>query len=225
MNTFRAKDPWLEERVPGIYYPMLAAAEVDAERYDVSRQAQDEYALSSQQRTAAAQEAGRFDDEIVPLPTTKVVVDKATKETSRQDITLEADEGNRPSTTLESLAGLDPGLDPGVASKVPSARAGKASQLSDGASRSACMASGGASGRGVAPMGMYRGMAVGGCEPEEMGIGPVFAIPKLLKTHGLSIDDIGLWELNEACAVQTLDGRDRLGIDPATYNVDGGGIS
>ncbi|MGO1291015.1 MAG: acetyl-CoA C-acyltransferase [Brevibacterium linens] len=225
MNTFRAKDPWLEERIPGIYYPMLATAEVVAERYGVSREAQDEYSLSSQQRTAAAQEAGRFDDEIVPLPTTKVVVDKETKETSRQDVLLEADEGNRPSTTLDSLAGLNPVLEPGVASKVPSITAGNASQLSDGASASVVMSSEEASRRGLEPLGIYRGMAVAGCEPDEMGIGPVFAIPKLLKTHGLSIDDIGLWELNEAFAVQALYCRDRLGIDPEKYNVDGGGIS
>ena len=219
MNTFRAKDPWLEEKVPGLYYPMLATAEVVAERYGVSREAQDEYSLSSQQRTAAAQEAGRFDAEIVALPTTKVVVDKATKETSRQDVVLDADEGNRPATTLESLAGLNPVLEPGVASKVPSITAGNASQLSDGASASVLMSGDEASRRGLEPLGIYRGMAVAGCDPDEMGIGPVFAI------HGLSIDDIGLWELNEAFAVQALYCRDRLGIDPEKYNVDGGGIS
>ena len=138
---------------------------------------------------------------------------------------LEADEGNRPSTTLESLAGLNPVLEPGVASKVPSITAGNASQLSDGASASVVMSSDEASRRGLEPMGIYRGMAVAGCAPDEMGIGPVFAIPKLLKNHGLSIDDIGLWELNEAFAVQALYCRDRLGIDPEKYNVDGGGIS
>lgn len=225
MNMYRAQDPWLVENVPGTYYPMLATAEVVAERYGVSREAQDEYSLSSQQRTAAAQEAGRFDDEIVPLPTTKIVVDKETKETSQQQVTLDRDEGNRPSTTLESLAGLNPVLKPGDASKVPSVTAGNASQLSDGASASVLMSSDEASRRGLAPLGIYRGMAVAGCDPDEMGIGPVFAVPKLLKTHGLSIDDIGLWELNEAFAVQALYCRDRLGIDPEKYNVDGGGIS
>ncbi|RBP61898.1 acetyl-CoA C-acetyltransferase [Brevibacterium sanguinis] len=225
MNTYRAKDPWLVENVPGIYYPMLATAEVVAERYGVSREAQDEYALSSQQRTAAAQEAGRFDDEIVPLPATKIVVDKETKETSKQEVTLTKDEGNRPSTTLESLAGLNPVLEPGVASTVPSITAGNASQLSDGASASVLMSSDEANRRGLEPLGIYRGLAVAGCAPDEMGIGPVFAIPKLLKIHGLSIDDIGLWELNEAFAVQALYCRDRLGIDPDRYNVNGGGIS
>lgn len=225
MNMFRAKDPWLVEHVPGIYYPMLATAEVVAERYGISREAQDEYAFSSQQRTAAAQEAGRFDDEIVALPTTKIVVDKETKETSAQQVTLERDEGNRPSTTLESLAGLNPVLKPGDASKVPSITAGNASQLSDGASASVLMSSDEASRRGLEPLGIYRGMAVAGCDPDEMGIGPVFAIPKLLEAQGLSIDDIGLWELNEAFAVQALYCRDRLGIDPEKYNVDGGGIS
>ncbi|MBM6592323.1 acetyl-CoA C-acyltransferase [Brevibacterium sp. RIT 803] len=225
MNMYRAQDPWLVEHVPGIYYPMLATAEVVAERYGISREAQDEYSLSSQQRTAAAQEAGRFDDEIVPLPSTKIVVDKETKESSTQQVTLERDEGNRPSTTLESLAGLNPVLKPGDASKVPSITAGNASQLSDGASASVLMSGDEASRRGLEPLGIYRGMAVAGCDPDEMGIGPVFAIPKLLKAQGLSIDDIGLWELNEAFAVQALYCRDRLGIDPEKYNVDGGGIS
>lgn len=225
MNTFRAKDPWLEEHVPGIYYPMLATAEIVAERYGVSREEQDAYSLESQKRTAAAQAAGRFDAEIVPLPTTKVVVDKATGETSTEEVTLTQDEGNRPETTFEGLAGLKPVLDPGVASQHPSVTAGNASQLSDGASAAVLMSDTEASRRGLSPLGIYRGMAVAGVAPDEMGIGPVFAVPKLLERHGLTIDDIGLWELNEAFAVQALYCRDRLGIDPERYNVDGGGIS
>lgn len=224
-NTYRAKDPWLEENVPGIYYPMLATAEVVAERYGVSREDQDAYSLESQKRTAAAQEAGRFDDEIVPLTSTKVVLDKETGETSQQEVTLTKDEGNRPETTLEGLAKLTPVLEPGVASKEPSITAGNASQLSDGASASVLMSDAEASRRGLTPLGIYRGMAVAGVAPDEMGIGPVFAVPKLLDAHGLKIDDIGLWELNEAFAVQALYCRDRLGIDPERYNVDGGGIS
>lgn len=225
MNTYRAKDPWLEENVPGIYYPMLATAEVVAERYGVSREDQDAYSLESQKRTAAAQAAGRFDDEIVPLTSTKVVLDKETGETSTQEVTLTKDEGNRPETTLEGLAQLKPVLEPGVASTVPSITAGNASQLSDGASASVLMSDAEASRRGLTPLGIYRGMAVAGVAPDEMGIGPVFAVPKLLDAHGLTIDDIGLWELNEAFAVQALYCRDRLGIDPERYNVDGGGIS
>ena len=225
MNSYRAKDPWLEENVPGIYYPMLATAEVVAERYGVSREDQDAYSLESQKRTAAAQKAGRFDDEIVPLTSTKVVLDKETGETSQQEVTLTKDEGNRPETTLEGLAKLTPVLEPGVASKEPSITAGNASQLSDGASASVLMSDAEASRRGLTPLGIYRGMAVAGVAPDEMGIGPVFAVPKLLDAHGLKIDDIGLWELNEAFAVQALYCRDRLGIDPERYNVDGGGIS
>ena len=225
MNSYRAKDPWLEENVPGIYYPMLATAEVVAERYGVSREDQDAYSLESQKRAGAAQKAGRFDDEIVPLTSTKVVLDKETGETSQQEVTLTKDEGNRPETTLEGLAKLTPVLEPGVASKEPSITAGNASQLSDGASASVLMSDAEASRRGLTPLGIYRGMAVAGVAPDEMGIGPVFAVPKLLDAHGLKIDDIGLWELNEAFAVQALYCRDRLGIDPERYNVDGGGIS
>ncbi|GAA2106771.1 acetyl-CoA C-acyltransferase [Brevibacterium salitolerans] len=224
-NTFRAKDPWLEENVPGLYLPMLHTAEIVAERYGVSREAQDEYSLESQRRTAAAQEAGRFDAEIMPLTTTKIVVDKATGETHEEQVTLEKDEGNRPSTTLENLAGLNPVLAPGVASANPSITAGNASQLSDGASASVLMSAEEASKRGLQPLGIYKGIAVAGNEPDEMGIGPVFAVPRLLERHGLTVDDIGLWELNEAFAVQALYCRDRLGIDPEKYNVDGGGIS
>ena len=224
-NTFRAKDPWLVENLPEIYLPMLNTAEIVAERYGVSREAQDEYALSSQQRTAAAQEAGRFDAEIVPLESTQIVVDKETKETSEKQVTLSKDEGNRPQTDLASLAKLQPVLAPGVASQNPTVTAGNASQLSDGASASVLMSDAEASRRGLEPLGIYRGIAVAGCGPDEMGIGPVFAIPKLLERHGLTVDDIGLWELNEAFAVQALYCRDKLGIDPEKYNVDGGGIS
>lgn len=225
MNTFRAKDPWLVENMPGLYLPMLHTAEVVAERYDVSREDQDAYAYESQMRTAAAQEAGRLDEEIVPLKSVQLIQDKETKEISEKTVTLTKDEGNRPQTTLEGLAGLNPVLEPGVASAQPSITAGNASQLSDGASAAVLMTDDEASRRGLEPLGIYRGMAVAGCEPDEMGIGPVFAVPKLLDQHGLSVDDIDLWELNEAFAVQALYCRDRLGIDPERYNVDGGGIS
>ncbi|MFL0576671.1 acetyl-CoA C-acyltransferase [Brevibacterium luteolum] len=225
MNTFRAKDPWLVENIPGLYLPMLHTAEVVAERYEVSREDQDAYAYESQMRTAAAQEAGRLDEEIVPLESVQLVQDKETKEISEKTVTLTKDEGNRPQTTLEGLASLNPVLEPGVASTHPSITAGNASQLSDGASAAVLMSDDEASRRGLEPLGIYRGMAVAGCEPDEMGIGPVFAVPKLLDQHGLSVDDIDLWELNEAFAVQALYCRDRLGIDPERYNVDGGGIS
>lgn len=201
------------------YMPMLQTAEYVSKKYNISRESQDEYALSSQQRTAAAQEAGYFDDEIVPLPTTKAVFDKETKEVSYEDVTLDKDEGNRPSTTLENLQGLPPVIEGGCIT------AGNASQLSDGASACVLMEGKLAEQRGVEPLGIYRGMSVAGNEPEEMGIAPIYAIPKLLKTHGLSIDDIGLWELNEAFACQVLYCRDHLGIDPEIYNVNGGSIS
>ena len=199
--------------------PMLATAEYVVKKYSISRDSQDEYALQSQQRTAAAQEAGKFDDEIVPLATTKGVMDKDTKEISFEDVTLTQDEGNRPGTTLENLQGLNPVIEGGTVT------AGNASQLSDGAS--ACVLVDGklAEQKGLQPLGIYRGIAVAGLPPEEMGIGPVFAVPKLLKQHGLKIDDIGLWELNEAFACQALYCRDELGIDPEIYNVNGGGIS
>jgi acetyl-CoA acetyltransferase family protein len=212
-------DPNVIAGAPHAYMPMLKTAEFVAQKYGVSREAQDEYALLSQQRTAAAQAAGRFDDEIVPFTTTMLVKDKASGAVSQQEVTLDRDEGNRPGTTLESLAGLKPVIDGGVIT------AGNASQLSDGAS--ACIVMDGklAEKRGLTPLGTYRGMAVAGCAPEEMGIGPIYAVPKLLARHGLTVDDIGLWELNEAFAVQALYCRDHLGIDPALYNVDGGGIS
>ncbi len=201
------------------YMPMLVTAEHVVKKHGISRESQDEYALQSQQRTAAAQEAGRFDDEIVALATTKGVMDKETKEISFENVTLMQDEGNRPGTTLESLQGLNPVIDGG------SVTAGNASQLSDGASACVLMDAKLAEKRGVQPLGIYRGIAVAGVAPEQMGIGPIFAVPKLLKQHGLKIDDIGLWELNEAFACQALYCRDELGIDPEIYNVNGGGIS
>lgn len=224
-NNYRAQDPWLVANVGDIYMPMLQTAEIVAERYGVSRERQDELALISQQRTAAAQEAGRFDDEIVPLRTTKLVVDKETGETSEQEVMLDRDEGNRPSTTSESLAGLRAVLPDGAVTATSTVTAGNASQLSDGASASVLMEAREASRRGLEPLGVYRGMAVAGCAPDEMGIGPVLAVPKLLKQHGLTVDDIGLWELNEAFASQALYCRDEIGIDPERFNVDGGGIS
>src|SRR5690606_3702500 len=225
MNNHRAQDPWLVEHRPDLYYPMLQTAEIVAERYNVSREAQDEFALLSQQRTAAAQEAGLFDDEIVPFETVKLVQDRETGEVTEERVTLTKDEGNRPSTTLESLQGLKPVLPDGQAVKPSSVTAGNASQLSDGASAAVLMEVKVAERRGAEVLGVYRGMAVAGCDPDEMGIGPVFAIPKLLKQHGLTIDDIGLWELNEAFASQAVYCRDRLGIDPERYNVNGGAIS
>ena len=224
MNTYRAQDPWLVEHVPATYMSMLETAEIVAQRYGVGRDAQDEYALESQRRTAAGQEAGAFDDEIVALPSTMLSKDKATGEVSSQEVTLAKDEGNRPSTTIEDLAKLNPVLAKDGTEGF-SITAGNASQLSDGASAAVVMEAAEASRRGLTPLGAFRGMAVAGCEPDEMGIGPVFAVPKLLKQHGLSVDDIGLWELNEAFAVQALYCRDTLGIDPELYNVNGGAIS
>jgi acetyl-CoA C-acetyltransferase len=205
---------------------MLETAEVVSERYGVSRDAQDEYGFQSQMRTAAAQEAGKFDDEIVPMTSTMKVMDKETKEISDVEVTLEKDEGNRPSTTLEGLQSLQPVFKGGKQIKEGKfITAGNASQLSDGASASVLMEEKEAEKRGLNPLGIYRGMAVAGCDPDEMGIGPVFAIPKLLKTHDLKVEDIGLWELNEAFASQCLYCRDTLGIDPEIYNVNGGAIS
>jgi acetyl-CoA acetyltransferase family protein len=201
------------------YMPMLYTAEHVAKTYGISRNAQDEYALSSQQRTAAAQLAGKFDDEIVPITTTKGVMNKETKEISFEEVTLMKDEGNRPGTSLTDLQNLTPVVDGGLIT------AGNASQLSDGASACVVMESKLAEQRGLQPLGIYRGMAVAGNAPEEMGIGPIYAIPKLLKMHGLSINDIGLWELNEAFACQAIYCRDKLGIDPEIYNVNGGAIS
>ena len=213
------RDPNVTQRVPHAYMPMLQTAENVVRKYRISREAQDAYALASQQRTARAQAEGRFAAEIVPITATMVVTDKATSEISHKGVTLAKDEGNRPDTTAESLGALAPVIEGG------SVTAGNASQLSDGASACVLMEARRAQQRGLAPLGLYRGMTVVGCAPEEMGIGPIFAVPKLLKQHGLTVDDIGLWELNEAFACQALYCRDRLGIDPGKYNVDGGAVA
>ena len=205
--------------VPTAYIPMLETAEFVAKKYRIAREVQDLYALESQRRTAEAQRTGRFDAEIVPITATMVVKDKETGVVSHRTVTLAKDEGNRPDTTLKGLAALKPVVDGGVIT------AGNASQLSDGASACVVMHEKLAAARGLAPLGRYLGVAVAGCAPEEMGIGPVFAIPKLLRQHGLGIGDIGLWELNEAFAVQVVYCRDFLGIDPQRLNVNGGGIS
>ncbi|WP_273145874.1 acetyl-CoA C-acyltransferase [Oceanicaulis alexandrii] len=226
MNLHKAFDPWINEHRPDLYMSMLETAEIVAERYGVSREAQDEYALQSQQRTAAAQAAGKFDDEIVPLPSTMLVKDKATGEISKQQVTLEKDEGNRPSTTLENLQSLNPVFAHGQQIKEGKfITAGNASQLSDGGSAAVLMEGKEAEKRGLEPLGAYRGIAVAGLDPDEMGIGPVYAVPKLLKANGLTMDDIGLWELNEAFAVQVLYSRDKLGIPNENLNVNGGAIS
>ena len=226
MNLHKAFDPWINEHRPDLYMSMLETAEIVAERYGVSREAQDEYALQSQQRTAAAQEAGKFNDEIVPLPSTMLVKDKATGEISKQEVTLEKDEGNRPSTTLDNLQSLNPVFANGQQIKEGKfITAGNASQLSDGASAAVLMEGKEAEKRGLQPLGAYRGIAVAGLDPDEMGIGPVYAVPKLLKANGLTMDDIGLWELNEAFAVQVLYCRDKLGIPNENLNVNGGAIS
>jgi acetyl-CoA C-acetyltransferase len=213
------KEEWLEAHKPEIWMPMIETADIVAARYGVSREAQDEYSLESQRRTAAAQQAGRFADEIVPLPTKKKIVDKDTKAERHEAVTLKSDEGNRPDTTLEGLSALTPVRDGGFIT------AGNASQLSDGASACVLMNAKLAEKRGLEPLGTFRGFAVAGCEPDEMGIGPVFAVPKLLSRQGLDIDDIDLWELNEAFASQVLYCRDRLGIPQERLNVDGGAIS
>ncbi len=219
MNRHRGVDPRLVELHKDIYMPMLQTAEVVAKRYGISREQQDAYALQSQQRTAAAQQAGKFDDEIIQVTATMGVVDKATKEISLVEKTLNQDEGNRPDTSAAGLAALKPVIENGCIT------AGNASQLSDGAAACVVMDSKAAELRGLQPLGIYRGMAVAGCEPDEMGIGPVFAIPKLLKQHGLKIDDIGVWELNEAFAVQVIYCRDKLGIPDERLNINGGAIS
>jgi acetyl-CoA C-acetyltransferase len=215
-----APDPSLMAMHKDIYMSMLNTAETVAVRYNVSREAQDEYALQSQMRTAAAQQAGHFDAEIIPVTTTMMVKDKETGEISQQEVTITKDEGNRPTTTLEGLASLNPVMGPDKF-----ITAGNASQLSDGSSASVVMEAKVAEKKGLQPLGRYVGMAVAGTEPDEMGIGPVFAIPKLLERNGLKMDDIGLWELNEAFAVQVLYCRDKLGIDNEILNVNGGSIS
>ncbi|MFQ3219154.1 MAG: acetyl-CoA C-acetyltransferase [Paraglaciecola sp.] len=219
MNNHRVVDPALAKKHKNIYMPMLQTAEIVAQRYGISRDMQDEYAYQSQMRTAAAQAAGKFDDEIVPFTTTKVLIDKETREESFHEFTLSKDEGNRPETTFESLQNLKPVIDGGCIT------AGNASQLSDGASACVIMSSTLAEQQNLRPLGAYRGIAVSGCEPDEMGIGPIFAVPKLLKQHGLTINDIGLWELNEAFAVQVLYCREKLGIPDELLNVNGGAIS
>ena len=220
LNKEHFTEEWLMRHKPELWMNMIDTAEVVAARYAVSREAQDAYALESQQRTAAAQAAGRFDDEIVPLTATKLATNKQTGETSDEEVTLTRDEGNRPGTTLEGLTGLAP-----VMGEDKFITAGNASQLSDGASACVVMDGALASRRGLEPLGIYRGLVVAGCEPDEMGIGPVFAVPRLLERHGLKMDDIDLWELNEAFAVQVVYCRDRLGLPMERLNVDGGSIS
>ncbi|MDH3617009.1 MAG: acetyl-CoA C-acyltransferase, partial [Gammaproteobacteria bacterium] len=225
-NSHRAVSKAVLRQSPHMYMPMIETAEVVADRYGISRESQDEYALQSQQRTAAAQESGRFDDEIVPLASVKSVFNKETKEVTYEEVTLARDEGNRPGTTLENLAALEPVYaDGSVVKQGNHITAGNASQLSDGASVCVVMDSQQAEKRGAEPLGIYRGIAVAGCAPDEMGIGPVLAVPKLLEKHGLSVADIDLWELNEAFACQVIYCRDQLGIDNDKLNVNGGAIS
>jgi acetyl-CoA C-acetyltransferase len=213
-------DEWIMKNKPELYLSMIETADIVAKRYRVSRERQDEFALSSQMRTAAAQQAGRFDDEIVPLKTKKLVTNKDTNESWQEEVTLTRDEGNRPDTNLAGLAKLTP-----VMGEEKFITAGNASQLSDGASACVLMERKEAEKRGLHPLGIFRGFTVAGCEPDEMGIGPVFAVPRLLERHGLEADDIDLWELNEAFAVQVLYCRDRLGIPQENLNVDGGAIA
>ena len=220
MNLNHFTEDWLMQHKPELWMPMLQTADIVARRYQVSREMQDEYAAESQRRTAAAQEADRFGDEIVPLTVKADVKDRTSGEVTVQEVTVEQDEGNRPGTTVESLAALSP-----VTGPDGSITAGNASQLSDGASACVVMDSKLAEQRGLAPLGIYRGLVVAGCEPDEMGIGPVFAIPRLLERTGLKMDDIGLWELNEAFAVQTVYCRDKLDIPMERLNVNGGAIS
>jgi len=215
----RVPDPLLAERMPELYMTMIETADLVAERYNISRQDQDVLALASQQRTAAAQEAGLFAEEIIPVDTVMAVKDRETGEISEKTVTLDRDECNRPSTTLDGLAGLNPVREGGWVT------AGNASQLSDGAAAVVLMESKEAERRGLDPLGAFRGFAVAGCGPEEMGIGPVFAVPRLLERHGLTVDDIDLWELNEAFASQALYCRETLRLDPAKVNVNGGSIS
>lgn len=218
-NTFRLLNDKLDGPAADVYMPMIDTAEIVSKRYGISRERQDEYGLESQRRVAAAREAGRFADEIVPIKTTMAVIDKETKEVSHREVEIAHDEGPRAETTAEGLAGLKPVREGGTIT------AGNASQLSDGASANVMMSAKEADKRGLAPLGIFRGFAVAGCAPDEMGIGPVFAVPRLLERHGLKVDDIGLWELNEAFAVQVLYCRDRLGIDPEKLNVNGGAIA
>jgi acetyl-CoA C-acetyltransferase len=226
MNMARSGDDWLREHVPELNTSMIETAEVVAERYNVSRERQDEYALQSQQRTAQAQTEGRFVDEIAPLKSIMTVTDRATGATSEREVELTNDEGNRPQTTLADLQKLEPVFKGGRFIKEGKyVTAGNASQLSDGAAAVVLMEAKEAERRGLTPLGAYRGMAVAGCGPEEMGIGPVFAVPKLLQRAGLTMDDIDIWELNEAFASQVLYCRDTLGIPNEKMNVSGGAIS
>ena len=218
-NTHMRRDPWLIEHKPEIYWNMLQTAEQVAQRYHIGKQAQDEYGVRSQQRAAAAQAAGLFNDEIAPMTTTMGVVDKATGRITMKEVTINSDEGIRPDTTLEAVQKIRAALPGGVVT------AGNASQFSDGASACVLMDRQLAEKRGLQPLGIFRGFAVAGCEPDEMGIGPVFSVPKLLKAKGLQVADIDLWELNEAFASQCLYARNRLEIDNAKYNVNGGSIS
>ncbi|GGI93450.1 acetyl-CoA C-acyltransferase [Halopseudomonas pertucinogena] len=220
INMFRGTNEWIMKNKPELYLSMIETADIVAARYNVSRESQDEYSLISQQRVAAGQESGKFDDEIVPFTTTMKVQNKETGEVSSQEVTLTRDECNRPQTTLEALAGLQP-----VRGPEHFVTAGNASQLSDGASVCTVMNSKVAEQLNIEPMGIFRGFAVAGCEPDEMGIGPVFAIPRLLERNGLTMDDIGLWELNEAFASQVVYCRDRLGIPMENLNVNGGSIA
>ena len=226
MNMTRTGDAWLQEHVPGLQTSMIETAEVVAERYHISREAQDEYALQSQQRTAQAQSEGRFDAEIAPLTSMMTVTNRETGETSEKEVTLTQDEGNRPQTTLADLQKLQPVFHGGRFVKEGKyITAGNASQLSDGAAALVLMEAKEAERLGLEPLGAYRGMAVAGCAPEEMGIGPVFAVPKLLARNGLKMDDIDIWELNEAFASQAIYCRDKLGIPNDRFNVSGGAIS
>ena len=222
----RSQDPWLISNLPALYMTMIETAENVAERYNISREAQDEYSYQSQKRTAKAQELGLFDKEIVPLASIMKVKDKDSGDITSQQVTLKKDEGNRSDTTLNGLQSLKPVFKDGLRIKKGNfITAGNASQLSDGASASVLMETKEAERRGLTPLGIYRGISVAGCNPDEMGIGPVFAVPKLLKQHNLSMDDIGLWELNEAFASQVIYCRDKLGIPNENLNVNGGGIS
>ena len=218
-HSVPSRDAWLEEHIPSVYMTMIETADIVAQRYDVSREAQDEYGLRSQQRMAAAQKAGKFADEIVPMSATMGVKDKETGEISHHEVTVDRDECNRPTTTIDGLNGLNPVREGGYVT------AGNASQLSDGSAAVVLMESREAEKQGIEPLGAFKGFAVAGCAPDEMGIGPVFAVPRLLERHGLKVDDIDLWELNEAFASQALYSRDCLGIDDEKCNVNGGSIA
>lgn len=224
-NAYRKHDPWLEERLPGLYYPMLRTAELVATRYGVTRIQQDRMGMESQRRAAAAQANGVFDAEILPMTVTKLEVDPASGERREVRVTIAADEGIRPSTTADGLAALKTVLSPGEFVVAPTVTAGNASQLSDGAAAVVVTSEGYARSEGLQPLGYYCGIAITGCAPDEMGVGPVSAIPKLLSVHGLKVDDIGVWELNEAFAAQAVYCRDFLGIDPERCNPNGGAIA